>query len=790
MKRILFFQSGGPCDSPLERGAGVCNAQSPVGTAYNTPLAPLKRGTLRFGPTFYTKLFIFTILAAALISRASAQGISLEKGWKFSTGDSAQWASSAYNDKNWQPIDVQHPWEQQGHEKYDGFGWYRLHVFIPSSLKDKAYLKDSVRLNLGIIDDNDEVYLNGKLIAEYGGRGGDIKTSKYGPRSYAIAANNPAILWDKDNVLAIRIFDTGGDGGIYGENHNITMASLLDNVSINTDEPFDFGETALNKSIRLVTNSSYTYNGQLTFRAVDPETDKVVIEKHVAAGFSAGKPYVYAFGIDRMMKRSYRVTYTFTEDRSRDSISKTEGTPYVLTPYPSAKPRINGADVYGARPGNPFLYLIPATGKKPLEYSATGLPTGLKLDANTGVITGMVNQKGDYPVIFTVHNRYGNKTKKFTIKIGDLIGLTPALGWNSWNAFGLTVNDQKVRTAAKTMTDKLAAHGWAYVNIDDGWEAAQRQADGSITPNQKFPDMKGLTGYVHSLGLKMGIYSSPGPRTCGGYLASWQHESQDAKTYGDWGIDYLKYDWCSYSEVTNANPTLDDYKKPYQVMRASLNKVPRDILFSFCQYGMGDVWKWGAEVGGNSWRSTGDIEDTWKSMSTIGFNQIADGPYAQPGHFNDPDMLVVGKVGWGDNQRNSRLTPDEQYTHISLWSLLSAPLLIGCDMGKLDEFTLSLLTNDEVIGIDQDALGKSARQAIKKENYQVWIKDLEDGGKAVGIFNTSDKFQTITLNFKDNELSGYAKIRDVWQQKYLITSGNNFTVKVAPHGVELVKVSK
>ena len=461
----------------------------------------------------------------------------------------------------------------------------------------------------------------------------------------------------------------------------------------------------------------------------------------------------------------------------------------MLTPYPSARPRINGPDVFGARPGNPFLYRIPATGKN-LEYSATGLPVGLNLDGNTGIIKGVVSQRGDYQVVFSVHNRYGTKTKKFTIKVGDLIGLTPALGWNSWNAFGLSVNDQKVRTAAKTMVDKLAAHGWSYINIDDGWEAPQRRPDGSITPNQKFPDMLGLTNYVHSLGLKTGIYSSPGPRTCGGYLASWQHEDQDAKTYGAWGIDYLKYDWCSYSEVTDANPTLADFKKPYQVMRAALDKVPRDILFSFCQYGMGDVWKWAAEVGGNSWRTTGDIEDTWKSMSTIGFNQTADGPYAQPGHFNDPDMLVVGKVGWGDNQRNSRLTPDEQYTHISLWSLLSSPLLIGCDMGKLDEFTLSLLTNDEVLAIDQDALGKEAHQAIKKENYQVWIKDLEDGGKAVGIFNLSDIYQTITLNRNENGLKGYTKVRDVWQQKYLITSGTDFTVQVAPHGVVLIKMSK
>ncbi|MFI5136583.1 MAG: putative Ig domain-containing protein [Sphingobacteriales bacterium] len=737
------------------------------------------------------KIFILTSLAAAFFLKAAAQEISIAKGWKFTTGDSSQWASPNYNDNNWKPISVFHNWEAQGYPNYDGFGWYRLHIVIPSSIKEKSYLKDSIRLELGVIDDNDEVYLNGKLIGEYGGKGGDIKTSQYGMRSYVIAANNPAIVWDKENVLAIRIFDTGGDGGIYGDDHRISMADLMDNMSINTDADFSYDDNDnLVKSVKLITNGNYLFKGKLVFKVIDPENNGIVYEKTNDAGFSAGKPFTYKFNLAKLAKKSFRLEYTFTEEKSGKSKSKTEGTPYVLTPYQSAKPRINGADVFGARPGNPFLYLIPATGKKPLQYAATGLPDGLKLDAKTGIITGVVNQKGDYPVTLTVHNSLGSTTKKFTIKIGDVIGLTPALGWNSWNAFGLSVNDEKARVAARTMIDKLSSHGWNYINIDDGWEAAQRTASGEITPNQKFPDMKGLTDYVHSLGLRMGIYSSPGPRTCGGYLGSWQHEEQDAKTYGDWGIDYLKYDWCSYSEVTAQNPTLDDYKKPYQVMRASLNKIPRDIMFSFCQYGMGDVWKWGAEVGGNSWRSTGDIEDTWKSMSKIGFNQVADGPYAQPGHFNDPDMLVVGKVGWGDSQRNSRLSPDEQYTHISLWSLLSSPLLIGCDMGKLDRFTLGLLTNDEVIAIDQDALGKAARQAIKTEGYQVWIKDLEDGNKAVGIFNTSDKYQTITLNLKDNELSGYTKIRNVWQQKYVIASGANYTTKVAPHGVVLVKLSK
>jgi len=737
------------------------------------------------------KKLILLSLSALLFLKAAAQDVAISNGWKFAPGDSSQWASPTYNDHGWKPISVYKNWEAQGYPNYDGFGWYRLHVVIPSSLKEKSYLKDSIRINLGVVDDNDEVYLNGKLVAKYDGAGGDIKASNYGERSYTIAANNPAILWDKENVLAVRIFDTGGDGGLYGEEHYITMAKLMDNVNINTDGDFSYGENnSLSKAIKLTTTARYAYKGKLAFIVTDPENNTVLYQKTNDITFSSSSPFTYSFNIARLEKKSYKVDYTFTEEKSGESKSKKETTPYVLTPYPSAKPRINGADVFGARPGNPFLYLIPATGKKPLTYAVTGLPDGLKLDAATGIITGVATQKGDYPVTITVHNALGSKTKKFTIKIGDIIGLTPALGWNSWNAFGLSVNDAKVRTAAKTMTDKLSAHGWGYINIDDGWEAAQRAASGEIVTNDKFPDMKALTDYVHSLGLRMGIYSSPGPKTCGGYLGSWQHEEQDAKTYGDWGIDYLKYDWCSYSDVTAKKPSLDDLKKPYQLMRTSLNKIPRDIMFSFCQYGWGDVWKWGAETGGNSWRTTGDIEDTWRSMSKIGFNQVADGPYAGPGHFNDPDMLVVGKVGWGDSQHNTRLTFDEQYTHISLWSLLSAPLLIGCDMGNLDKFTLGLLTNDEVLEIDQDALGKEASQAIKTDNIQVWIKDLADGSKAVGIFNLSDTYQSYTLNRSENGLNGYTKIRDVWQQKYIISNGGNFSTKIAPHGVMLIKFSK
>jgi alpha-galactosidase len=731
------------------------------------------------------------ILFVIVFFTARAQ-VSLVHGWVFKAGDSTAWAEPGFDDKNWQPMDITKPWEQQGYDKLDGFGWYRLHLVIPSSLKNNAFFKDSVRVEMGYGDDAYAVYLNGKLIGK--NYINDIKTGMYGLLKFVAPTNDPAFLWDKENVIAVRIYDSGGNGGIYGDTSQfrMSMVDVMDNARINNSGGFEFGDdyVSLSKDISLHTGSTYTYQGKLNIKATDPETGAVMLDQTNDAAFSKFKAFSVTFTLNTPVKKSYLLTYTFTDEKTGKQLVVTEGTPYILTPYVSSKPKINGANVFGAHPGNPFLYKIPATGARPLTFSVDSLPSGLTLDASTGIITGIVAQKGDYHVVFSVKNKLGKANKKFTIKIGDVIGLTPALGWNSWNAFGLNVNDARVRVAAKTIADKLSAHGWSYVNIDDGWEAEQRAADGQIVPNQKFPDMKALSDYIHSLGLRFGIYSSPGPRTCGGYLASYQHEEQDAKTYGAWGVDYLKYDWCSYGDIAPRNPTIADYEAPYKVMRSALDKVNRDIMFSFCQYGMGDSWNWAGEIGGNSWRTTGDIVDTWKSMTDIGFHQQKEAPHARPGHFNDPDMLIVGKVGWGDDQHNTRLTPDEQYTHISLWSLLSSPLLIGCDLGKLDRFTLNLLTNDEVLAISQDALGKEAQQVFKSDDFLIYVKDLEDGSKAVGIFNISGKYQKISLKWHDLGLDGYTKIRDAWRQKYLITDNKTFTTGVATHGVELVKLSK
>jgi alpha-galactosidase len=461
----------------------------------------------------------------------------------------------------------------------------------------------------------------------------------------------------------------------------------------------------------------------------------------------------------------------------------------VLTPKATPKPRINGAKVVGVRPGSPFLFTVPVTGERPMALSAGGLPAGLKLDPETGCITGVIKEKGTYVVTVRASNQQGNAERALKIICGDTIALTPPMGWNSWNCFACDVNEANVRAAADAMVASgLINHGWTYINIDDCWEDG-RDGEGMVLSNQKFPDMKALTDYVHSKGLKIGLYSSPGPKTCAGHEGSYKHEEQDARRYGEWGFDYVKYDWCSYGGLV-PNPGHAGLLKPYQIMRAALDKAPRDIVFSLCQYGMGNVWEWGAQVGGNCWRTTGDITDTWSSMAGIGFGQAGHEKFAGPGHWNDPDMLVVGFVGWSAKVRPTRLTPSEQYTHISLWCLLCSPLLIGCDMTKLDEFTLNLLTNDEVLDVSQDPLGRQAGRIAKNGDLEIWAKDLEDGSKAVGLFNRGEDQATATLKWSDLGLTGKHAVRDLWRQQDLGGFADQFQTEVSRHGVVLVRIAR
>ena len=486
--------------------------------------------------------------------------------------------------------------------------------------------------------------------------------------------------------------------------------------------------------------------------------------------------------------------------------------PYILTPAAPATPRINGANVFGVRPGSPFLFTIPATGERPIEFSATDLPAGLKLESKTGCITGTMKTKGEFIVMLAAKNSKGTAEKKFRIVVGDQIALTPPMGWNSWNCFAGAVTAERVKSAADALVKSgLINHGWTYINVDDFWQNHRnskdqtlrgdfRDTNGVIVPNSRFPDMKGLADYIHHLGLKAGLYSSPGPWTCGGCEGSWQHEEQDAQTYAQWGFDYLKYDWCSYGSVlsaetnvmkmrSNGSPNLqgDEAVYPYKVMGNFLREQKRDIVFSLCQYGNADVWKWGGSVNGNCWRTTGDITDTWRSMSGIGFKQDKAAPFAKPGNWNDPDMLIVGQVGWG-KPHPTRLTPDEQYTHISLWCLLSAPLLIGCDMEKFDDFTLNLLSNDEVLALDQDALGKATTCVLTNGDVRIYAKDLEDGGRALGFFNLGvtpmplDLKQLASLGFGEKQ-----HVRNLWRQRE-VPVNDTPAIMIPAHGVVLYKV--
>lgn len=353
---------------------------------------------------------------------------------------------------------------------------------------------------------------------------------------------------------------------------------------------------------------------------------------------------------------------------------------------------------------------------------------------------------------------------------------TPPMGWNSWNKFAGRVDDAAVRGMADAMASNgMKDAGYTYINVDDTWEAG-RDANGNITTNKKFPDMKALADYVHSKGLKIGIYSSPGPDTCAGYEGSYGHEEQDAKTYAAWGFDYLKYDWCSAHNLY----TDQEMQAIYQIMGDALLKSGRPIVFSLCQYGRNDVWKWGPEVGGNLWRTTGDISDKWDSMSKIGFAQNDLAAYAGPGHWNDPDMLEIGNGG---------MSNDEYRTHMSLWSILAAPLLAGNDLRTMSSDILEILTNREVIAVNQDKLGKQGHRISKSGDQEVWARPLSDGGYAVALFNRSDAAASVTLNWSDlGVASPPSKARDLWAHHDVKLDGPQYTAVVQSHGVAMLRI--
>ena len=478
----------------------------------------------------------------------------------------------------------------------------------------------------------------------------------------------------------------------------------------------------------------------------------------------------------------------------------------ILTPKPGPVPAIHGPKVYGARPGRPFLYRIPCTGLRPVRFSAEGLPASLRLDSATGIVSGeSPRQAGEYAITLHAANAKGKSSRSLKLVVGDTLALTPPMGWNDWYSHYHRITAKLMREAADTLiASGMADFGYQYVNIDDCWmvkpdpasSEPARTPEGNIRPNREFADMNGLTAYIHAKGLKAGIYTSPGQLTCAKYEGSYQHEEADARQFAAWGFDFLKYDWCSYQKIAR-DASLEEAQKPYRQMGGLVRNLERDVVFNLCQYGRNEVWKWGSDVGGQCWRTTGDLglekDAELPGFYSIAFQNAAHFEYARPGRWNDPDYILIGYVG--DARRNdapsqlTKLTGDEQYSYMSLWALMASPLVYSGDMAHLDEFTLNVLCNAEVIDLDQDSLGKQARIVRRTKDEFVLAKPLEDGSVAVGLFNLTKAPRTMEAGWDELQIKAGQRVRDVWRQKELGAASGRYSAMVAPHGVALIRLS-
>jgi alpha-galactosidase len=521
----------------------------------------------------------------------------------------------------------------------------------------------------------------------------------------------------------------------------------------------------------------------------------------------------------------------FSQKKAKETIYDARVTDWqILTPAANEKPRINGAKIYGVRPDKIFIYRIPCEGKRPIKFTAEGLPESLKLDPATGIITGKSpSTKSTFEIKFTASNSKGTDSRVFQLVVGDKMNLTPPMGWNSWGGHMLFVSDELMRRSADIVVNKgLADVGFQYISIDDCWMridpeyyeknktmyskrapgypfekvvASTRDECGRILANSFFPDMKGMTDYIHNYGLKAGIYSCPGPLTCQMYVSSFGHEEADAKQFADWGFDLLKYDMCSYRDimadlkkiVPEGSPEIGEITI-WQPMSVFLAKQNRDILYNLCQYGRQDPWKWAPKLNIQSWRIGGDLNHNVSTYFKEAMRIVKDyREYSKPGQWNDPDFMYIGKIYDAKNKTNPPkdipLTTNQRYQYVSLWSMIAAPYFFSANMDELNDFTVSLLRNADIVNVNQDELCHVAEIVRENEQQIVLIKKLADGGKVIGLFNINpDQDQVINLKWEEIGLCCERAVRDLWRQKELGTIKDGISVNLSPNGCALFSI--
>jgi alpha-galactosidase len=371
-----------------------------------------------------------------------------------------------------------------------------------------------------------------------------------------------------------------------------------------------------------------------------------------------------------------------------------------------------------------------------------------------------------------------------------MLAATPPMGFNTWNTFGENINEDMVKEVADVMVaEGLRGLGYEYLVIDDCWAERERNSEGLMVPSrEKFPGgMKELAAYVHSKGLKFGMYSCSGRMTCAEYPGSYDHEEVDAKTFASWDVDFLKYDYCYLPEGVDG-PGL--YKKMGAALRQAGKETGREILFSLCEWGTNKPWEWAAPIGGHMWRTTGDIVDSWQSIADIGFSQSGHAKYAGPGHWNDPDMLVVGMYSKGNVARGG-CSDTEYRTHFGLWCLLASPLMIGCDPRNMNDVTREILKNEELIAVNQDPLGNQGFRVARDGKLEVWKKPLEGNSLAVGLFNLGDETAKVTATWEKLGLGEACPctVRDLWTHEDLGDFKGSFEAEVESHGSAIVRVT-